>query len=447
MKIYNSMSRKKEDFSPIDANEVRMYVCGPTVYDRIHLGNAWPVVIFDVLFRLLKSKYNVTYVRNITDVDDKINTRAFELGVPISEITAKTTQYFHEDIAALNALSPTVEPKATEHIDQMIEMIQTLISKGFAYEAEGHVLFEVNKLPSYGCLSGRALEDMIAGARVEVAPYKRNPEDFVLWKPSDEKTPGWESPWGYGRPGWHIECSAMSSQYLGKSFDIHGGGRDLIFPHHENEIAQSVGVNGEGTFAKYWMHNGMLTVNGEKMSKSLGNFVTLNEALSKHHGETIRYLLMSSHYRKSLDWTEDALSQSKAALDRIYNALREFGGESAPVDPKVIEALEDDLNTPLALSYLHDLASRVNSGEDCADVLLGSAKFLGLATVAPEEWFTWSPSSANSISPEEVEALLVKRVEARKARDFALADKIRNDLHAQGIELEDSADGTKWRRI
>jgi cysteinyl-tRNA synthetase len=450
MKFHNSLTRDKQEFTPIDPSHVRMYVCGPTVYDRVHLGNARPVVIFDTLFRLLKLTYDkVTYVRNITDVDDKINERARESGISIDTLTSETTVFFHEDMAQLNALEPTVEPKATHHIPEMITLIQTLIDRGLAYEAQGHVLFSVAKDPKYGHLSGRNREDMIAGARVEVAPYKQDPADFVLWKPSEEGIPGWESPWGFGRPGWHIECSAMSCKYLGETFDIHGGGQDLLFPHHENELAQSTGAFGPDTFAKVWLHNGMITVEGEKMSKSLGNFITVKDALAKYNGELIRFVLLSTHYRQALDWNETAVNQAHSCLNRLYTSMRDAPAhlESA-VSEDIVAALEDDLNTPLAFSKLFELCTQINKAKtperkmDLQALLKGSGQLMGLMNLSSEQWFKGNAGD----DVEEIEGLIEARLAARAAKDFAKADEIRDALVAKGLILEDSSEGTLWRR-
>lgn len=452
--LHNTLTRVKETFEPIDPQHVRMYVCGPTVYDFAHIGNARPVVVFDVLNRLLKRRYpRVTYVRNITDVDDKINAAARESGRTIREITEGTAKAFQEDMAALGALEPDVEPRATEHIAQMVAMIGKLIESGHAYAAEGHVLFNVPSMPDYGGLSRRNRDDMVAGARVEVAPYKRDPADFILWKPSDAETPGWDSPWGRGRPGWHIECSAMSEAYLGETFDIHGGGADLIFPHHENEVAQSVCAHGGKPFVRYWVHNGWVMVEGEKMSKSLGNFFTVRDLLGEHPGEAIRLTLLSAHYRQPLDFTKDLLAQSKQALDRFYLALRDQ--PEADVDPKLLApveaALDDDLNTPAAIAALHDLTTRLNKARDhekpgLAASLRAAGDLLGLLGDEPERWLRGEGAAAGGPSPDEIEDLIVRRREARKAKDFAEADRIRDSLIAQGILLEDSPQGTTWRR-
>jgi cysteinyl-tRNA synthetase len=445
--LYNTLTRRKEAFEPLDRTKVRIYVCGPTVYDFAHIGNARPVIVFDVLYRLLRRLYgesHVKYVRNITDVDDKINAAAKTNGETIRALTERTAKVFRDDMAALGALPPDLEPRATEHIAPMIAMIERLIAEGYAYEAEGHVLFEVKRMPEYGRLSGRSLDDMIAGARVEVAPYKRDPADFVLWKPSDAETPGWESPWGRGRPGWHIECSAMSEVHLGETFDIHGGGIDLIFPHHENEIAQSTCAHGGKPFVRTWMHNGFLMVEGEKMAKSLGNFVTVNELLREWPGEAIRYAMLTGHYREPLDWTKERLRQAKAALDKFYLALRNAADiEAPPYLPKeVAAALDDDLNTPLALAHMHELAAALNrdrSAEAKAG-LLGAGHLLGLLEAAPEAWLGGGADA-------RIDALVQQRNHARKARNFAEADRIRNALDAEGILLEDKPGGvTLWRR-
>ena len=456
LSLHNTLTRRRQPLEPVRPDHVGMYVCGPTVYDLAHVGNARPIVVFDVLYRVLKRLYpSVTYVRNITDIDDKINEASRKSGEPIESITARTTKAFHEDIAALGALPPDVEPRATAHVPQMIALIEALIEAGNAYEAEGHVLFHVPSAPRYGALSGRNRDEMIAGARVEVAPYKRDPADFVLWKPSDETLPGWESAWGRGRPGWHIECSAMSRAYLGETLDIHGGGMDLIFPHHENEIAQSECACPGAPFARHWVHNGVLTVEGEKMSKSLGNFVTIRDALAETPGEVIRLALLSTHYRHPLDWTADGLAQARANLDRLYTALRNAGVEDGAaddnVDPEVEAALCDDLNTPKALAVLHRLAGDLNraGGEPakaraCA-ALRGSGALLGLLQADPEAWFRGA-GQEGGMSDVEIEALIAARAAARAQRDFAEADRIRAAMVAEGIALEDTAEGTLWRR-
>ncbi|HEU0118685.1 MAG TPA: cysteine--tRNA ligase [Alphaproteobacteria bacterium] len=449
IKLHNTLSRQKEEFQPIDASNVRMYVCGPTVYDFAHLGNARPVVVFDTLYRLLKRHFpKVTYVRNITDVDDKIMAKAKESGEPIDAITARTTQAYHDDMAALNALPPDIEPRATQHISQMIAMIEELIKKGHAYPAEGHVLFNVPSMKNYGELSRRSHDELIAGARVDVAPYKKDAADFVLWKPSAPDQPGWDSPWGRGRPGWHIECSAMAAEHLGTTFDIHGGGLDLIFPHHENEIAQSRCAHNDAPLAKVWMHNGFLTINSDKMSKSLGNFFTVHELLKKYPGEVIRLALLSGHYRQPLDFSDDALINAKNVLDRWYGALRGTKAKASAIMPEKFEnALRDDLNTPLAIAEIHELVNSVNRAPhdpEAQSAVLAAGSALGLLQYQPEAWFKWNPG--NGPTDDEVETQIAARAAAKKAKNFAESDRIRNALAAQGVLLEDGPSGTTWRR-
>jgi cysteinyl-tRNA synthetase len=451
--FHNTLTRRKEAFEPLDPKNVRMYVCGPTVYDFAHIGNARPVIVFDVLYRLLRHLYGaaqVRYVRNITDVDDKIINAAREKGENISDLTERTTRAFHEDVAALGALPPDVEPRATQHIPPMIAMIEELIAAGHAYVADHHVLFAVPSMSDYGRLSGRSRGEMIAGARVEVAPYKRDPADFVLWKPSTAEQPGWESPWGRGRPGWHIECSAMSEAHLGETFDIHGGGLDLIFPHHENEIAQSVSAHHGKPFVRYWLHNGFVIVEGEKMSKSLGNFRTIREVLAEAPGEAVRYAMLMTHYRDPLDWTAERLAEAKHALDRFYLALRPVEGlapAAAGLPERVQAALEDDLNTPLALAAMHDLLTALNKATDAAEKarlkgeLLAAGALLGLLQQDPEAWLKGDDREAR-----EIEDLIEQRNAARRARNFAEADRIRSTLAIRGILLEDGPGGTTWRR-
>ncbi len=452
VQFHNTLSRRKEEFRPLDPEHVRLYVCGPTVYDYPHIGNARPAVVFDVLYRLLRWLYpRVTYVRNITDIDDKINARAAEAGKTIREVTEVTAKDYQDNMAAIGALPPDVEPRATEHVAQMIEITEILIRKGHAYAAEGHVLFNVPSMPDYGGLSRRNREEQIDGARVDVAPYKKDPADFVLWKPSGEGTPGWDSPWGYGRPGWHIECSAMSHTHLGEVFDIHGGGLDLIFPHHENEIAQSRCAFGTAAMANLWMHNGFVTVEGEKMSKSLGNFYTVQDLLKDWPGEVIRYALLAAHYRAPLDYSKQGLSEARAALDRLYQALRGIEGANgdATPSPDVVAALSDDLNTPLAIARLHEMTGALNkAGTDeektvLAGELLASAKLLGLLWSDPEAWFQ---GSGDEVDGAGIEAMIEARAAARAARDFAEADRIRDALKDMGIVLEDGAGGTTWKR-
>jgi len=448
--LYNTLTRQKETFLPLDPHDVRLYLCGPTVYDFAHIGNARPTVVFDVLGRLLRSLYpKITFVRNITDIDDKIIKAAQDNKENIAELTQRTTRYFQDDMKALGNLPPDMEPLATQHVSEMIDMIGTLITKGHAYESQGHVLFSVKSFSSYGQLSRCNHDEMIAGARVEVAPYKKDSEDFILWKPSPEGVPGWESPWGYGRPGWHIECSAMSFKYLGETFDIHGGGHDLIFPHHENEIAQSQACFGDQTFARAWMHNGMLTVNREKMSKSLGNFITVHQLLEKIPGEIIRLVLLSSHYRQPLDWTDQTVTQAHQSLDRLYNALRGREiNEEAPVFEPIKIALEDDLNTPLALSGLHEIATRLHKASSNAEknqwasTLKVSGVWLGLLQQDPETWF-----KRNTGLEEKTILLLIEaRNRARAEKNFKEADRVRDELLTKGILLEDGPDGTIWRQ-
>ncbi len=436
--LYNTRTRAKARFLPLDPDHVRVYLCGPTVYDRAHLGNARNVVVFDVLVRLLRRLYpRVTYVRNITDVDDKINIRARERGVSIAEVTEGPIRWYHEDMAALYALPPDIEPRATGHIPEIINLIERLIAGGHAYEAEGHVLFSVASDPDYGKFSGRTPDELLAGARVDVAPYKREPGDFVLWKPSSPDLPGWESPWGRGRPGWHIECSAMSWKHLGTDFDIHGGGDDLIFPHHENEIAQSCCAFPGSRFANVWVHNRMLLVNGEKMSKSLGNFLVLHDVLAKAPGEAVRFMLMRAHYRSPLDFSDAALAEARKELDRFYRALEAHpqAGAEEELPPEVMAPLLDDLNTPGAIAGLHALADKALAGEAAAARALRAAGgLLGLFNASPEEWFRGG-------LPIEVQALAEARVAARAARNFAESDRLRDEIARLGVVIEDGPGG------
>jgi cysteinyl-tRNA synthetase len=477
--LYNSLTRRKEAFEPLDPKSVRMYVCGPTVYDFAHIGNARAVVAFDLLYRLLRHTYgddHVRYVRNITDVEDKIIAAARESGEAIDALTRRTTAIFHEDMKALGNLPPDVEPRATEYIPQMIAMIERLIASGHAYAAQGHALFRVASYAEYGALSRRSRADLIAGARVEIAPYKEDPGDFVLWKPSAADQPGWESPWGRGRPGWHIECSAMSEETLGETFDIHGGGLDLIFPHHENEIAQSVCAHDGHPFARYWMHNGMLTVGGAKMAKSEGNFVTVRDALKEWDGEVIRLALLSTHYRDPLDWTEDRLREAKAILDHWYRALSlgngpEIQANPLHIDKTTIKSLQDDLNFPRAIRYINTMMLGINSAHEperrlkLQEILLASAQLLGLLSQTPEDWFrppsfvarpslfvdesTFHPATIRQGPPSRqyIDEQIAQREKARRERQFAEADRIRAQLAGWGIILEDKPDGTtEWRR-
>ena len=449
LRLYNTLTRRKDVFTPLDPSHVRIYACGPTVYDRIHIGNARPIVVFDVLVRLLRRRFEtVTYVRNITDVDDKIITRAAEREIGIDRLCEDTIRCFHEDIAALGALLPDHEPRATEFIGEMIAMIQTLIEGGFAYVAEDHVLFSVARMPTYGALSGRSMEDMIAGARVEVAPYKRDAADFVLWKPSSDDQPGWDNPFSAtkGRPGWHIECSAMARHYLGETFDIHAGGHDLVFPHHENEIAQSCCAHNTEIMAKYWLHNGFVTMGDEKMSKSLGNMVLAHEAIAEHRGETVRAGLLAAHYRAPVALTTAALTESRNVLDRLYRAVGDAEASDEAVDHAFLEALSDDLNTPAAMARLHELAGEANKGNaDAAVALKSSAALLGLLGQTGDAWAR-GDAGGSTLDDADIEARIEARNAARAARDFAAADAIRDELAAQGILLEDGPDGTIWRR-
>ncbi|MGH1372905.1 MAG: cysteine--tRNA ligase [Cellvibrionaceae bacterium] len=454
--VYNTQSRKKEAFKPLEENKVKMYVCGPTVYNLVHIGNARPVVVFDTLFRVLQSEYReVIYARNITDIDDKIMKAAAANGEAISTLAARYAKEFEDDMSELNNLQPTIVPYATDHLPQMIDMIQRLIDKGHAYEAEGHVLFAVQSMADYGKLSNRSLDDMLDGARVEVAPYKKYAGDFVLWKPSSGEEPGWESPWGFGRPGWHLECSAMIEAHLGDTIDIHGGGRDLVFPHHENEVAQSCCAHDGKEYVRYWMHNGYINIGGEKMSKSLNNFRTVRELLTQYKGEVIRFALLSAQYRSELDFSVDLLTQSKSSLDSLYGFLRD--AQEVEFDPTVdlkahplYAALLDDLNTPIAISELHQLAKALNKAERAEKIrlkslILKAGALMGLLQQSPEQWFT-SAASADEISAEDIEQMIEARVQAKLDKNYARADEIRQELLVQGVVLEDSREGTKWRR-
>jgi cysteinyl-tRNA synthetase len=461
LQLYNSLSNSLEDFIPIDDGNIRMYVCGPTVYASPHIGNARPLVVFDVLFRLLQELYNgkVTYVRNITDVDDKINARAKDLSISIKELANTVTAEFHRNLARLNVQDVTHEPRATDHIQEMLSIIGKLIDNGFAYESAGHVLFRVKKMPQYGLLSKRNVDDMIAGSRVEIAPYKEDPMDFVLWKPVEDGSPAWSSQFGSGRPGWHIECSAMSHKYLGEKFDIHAGGQDLMFPHHENEIAQNYGAFG-CIMANYWVHNGMLLVNGQKMSKSLGNIISLDNALKEYDGELIRYILLGSHYQKTLNWTEQIVHQAKQALDRLYGALQ-LADNNCVVDDKihkdnngdndsVVDALCNNLNTPLALRCLHDISDKIYKSRDQEEIdklctlLRKNAQILGLLKKNHNDWFR---QINEAISEEEIKRLIAERTAAKAEKNFELADKIRLKLLEKKIQIEDTKDGAKWKSI
>jgi cysteinyl-tRNA synthetase len=455
MFLYNTKTQRKEKFLPQDPSRVTMYVCGPTVYSYAHIGNARPAVIFDVLARLLRREFpKLVYVRNITDIDDKINTAAAEQGVSIADITSTYTRAYHEDLEALGVLAPDIEPRVTNHIPQIIVMIDALLQAGHAYEEQQHVLFDVPSFDKYGELSHRNHEDMLAGARVEVAPYKRDPADFVLWKPSSEELPGWDSPWGRGRPGWHIECSTMAEAHLGDTIDIHGGGHDLIFPHHENENAQSVCAHNGAPFCRYWVHNGLITVESEKMAKSVGNILLVHDLLQQAPGEAIRLALLSAHYRGPLDWTEEGVLQARRSLDRLYQALRDM--QDVPVVDRsqgdipetFLDCLRDDLNTPKAMAVLFGLAREAHTAVDevqksrIKKEMLAAGDLLGLLQQDPEVWFG---SADAGLDTARIERLIKEREAARMAKDFETADRIRDMLLEQRVILEDVADGTRWR--
>lgn len=451
IKLYNNLVKEKQIFTPLREDNITMYVCGPTVYERPHIGNARSTVVYDLLFRLLRHQYGadkVTYVRNITDVDDKINNAAKARKISIAALTKEVIGYFNEDLAALNCLKPNIEPKATEHIAEMIAIIEILLSKGNAYIADNHVYFSVASFKDYTKLSGRTLEDLVAGSRIDVNENKKHPADFVLWKPADEDDDPsaiFSSPWGDGRPGWHIECSAMSTKYLGHNFDIHGGGVDLIFPHHTNEIAQSCACFEHSSYAKYWIHNGFLTVNGEKMSKSLGNFFSVKELLDKNiPGEVIRYVLLATHYRKPLNWNDKSVLDAQKSLDSFYRVLEDAKAITEPVDiTEIIDEISDDLNVPSAFSKLHALVKEYNKTKDkiLAAKLYQAGKLLGFFEKTPAQWF-------DNESNTEIDNLVEQRVQAKKDKNWALADDIRNQLKAQNITLEDHPDGSStWRKL
>ena len=449
--FYDTYSNSKKIFLPLDPTNVRMYVCGPTVYDYAHVGNARPVIVFDIVYRMLKFKYgedHVTYVRNITDVDDKIIEASNTLNEDIVSLTKRTIEYFHDDAEYVGALKPTYEPKATDHISEMISIIEKLIKKNHAYESDGNVLFAVDTFENYGQLSGKSLEDLIAGSRVEVAEYKKNSADFILWKPSKENEPGWDSPWGKGRPGWHIECSAMSEKFLGQMFDIHGGGQDLTFPHHENEIAQSESCN-DKKFANFWMHNGFLSIEGEKMSKSLGNFITINELKNRYQGDVIRLNMLLTHYRQPLNWTEKGLKESKKTLDKWYKIIetnnQKLQQDHKNISKKMMGALADDVNTPLAISELHQLYKAANDGDNEAlNAFYNSCKFLGILNSSYNDWDTWQPSDTN-LDENLINELIAKRNQARNSKDFSEADRIRDELLNLGVILQDKDGKTTWK--
>lgn len=452
--LHNTLSGKKELFSPVDPERVTMYLCGPTVYNYAHIGNARPAVVFDVLNRLLRQHYNnVVFARNITDIDDKINQFAHDNNISIKEVSSKYAKAYNEDLKSLGVLMPDIEPYATDHVPEMISMIEDLIAKGHAYAAEGHALFDVTTYEHYGELSNRSLDDMLAGARVEVASYKRNPGDFVLWKPSDDTQPGWDSPWGYGRPGWHIECSAMAAKHLAETIDIHCGGKDLIFPHHENEVAQSCCANNTRNFANYWVHNGFITMSDQKMSKSLGNIQLIREVVAEIGGEVARWVLLSAHYRQSVDWTADTVSQAGKTIDRIYSTLRDVVDltheQDLPVDDEVLEALNDDINTPKAFARINQLSKMLANAKRDDDkiklksTLLNSAHILGVLQTDPNEWFAQKQSGGEDIK-EQIEQLIKDRKQARADKNWAKSDEIRDQLDAMGVAIEDSPEGTRW---
>ena len=453
--LYNSLTGKKEEFSPIDESNVRMYVCGPTVYNFVHIGNARPAVVFDTLVRVLRANYEkVTYVSNITDIDDKIIDAAAIQKVPISEITQKYTDIYNQNMEVLGVQPPDVQPKATEYLPEMIELIEQLIEKGFAYEKDGHVLFHVLAYEKYGALSKRNRDEQIAGSRVEIAPYKKDPADFILWKPSTSEQPGWDSPWGFGRPGWHTECSAMTEKNLGLPFDIHGGGRDLIFPHHENEIAQSCcasgDVNNPQSFSKYWIHNGFVTVEGEKMSKSIGNVILVKDLINQYDGEVIRLALLSSHYRQSFDWNAKIIHQAQVLLDKLYKALLDLSDESVEIktNEEFLNLLNDDLNTPGAITFLNKNLKEYSAGvinkKDFKQILLFASKTLGILNNNPEDWFR---AKSNDLDEEEINSLIEKRKIAKADKDFETADAIRDQLKEMGVEIMDSVEGTSWKPL
>ncbi len=451
--LNNSLTRKKEEFVPLDKNHVRIYACGPTVYSFAHIGNARMAMVFDVWTRVFRHFYpKVTYISNITDVEDKIITAAHKEGVSITQITEKYTKIYNDDMKSLGVCAPDIQPKATDHINEMIIQIEQLIENNHAYEAEGHVLFHVPSNPSYGVLSGRNRDEQVAGARVEIAPYKRDAADFVLWKPSNENQPGWESPWGFGRPGWHIECSAMAEKHLGLPFDLHGGGADLKFPHHENEIAQSCCAHGHQNdptqFSKYWVHNGFVTVNGEKMSKSIGNVILAHDLVKNYKGEVLRVALLSAHYRQPLDWNDQIIHQAQILLDKGYKALLELKDvkiTKAKMPSEIISALSDDLNTPLVISTIHKILKE-QSGEELKASLLSLNGILGIFTVSPQKWFEQNENVSKD-DIQKIEALIEKRNMAKKDKNFELADKIRVQLADMNIEIKDSREGTSWNKM
>ena len=461
LKIHNTLTKKKEEFIPVDDKHVRMYTCGPTVYNYAHIGNARPAVVSDLLVRILRYLYpKVTYVSNITDIDDKIIKASKETNKPINEITKKFEKIYNEDMNSLGVLAPDIQPRATQHIGDMIKLVKQMIDNGYAYESESHVLFDVTSYKAYGKLSGRDIEDQLAGSRVEVASYKKDPGDFVLWKPSFDDDPGWDSPWGYGRPGWHLECSAMSEKNLGLPFDIHGGGMDLIFPHHENEVAQSCGAHNEQNdpqiFVKYWIHNAMLNIGGKKMSKSLGNIFYIRDYLEKYPGEVLRLALLSGHYRQSLNWTDESIEQAYSMLNRIYRNLKKV--EHINIDEKnvnfipdnILDSLCDDLNTPEALAKLNDLVNKLSKSSNDDDLkvykekILAVGNILGILQESPDKWLGIGQAS-DSVDVSKIDNLIEQRQLARDAKNFQKADEIRDELANMGVEIEDTPKGTIWR--
>ncbi len=458
LKLHNTLGNIKEEFIPINKKHIKIYACGPTVYNYAHIGNARMAVVCDLLVRILKTLYpKVTYVSNITDIDDKIINASLEKKIPIEKLTKKFEKIYNEDMSALGVSKPDIQPRATEHINEMIHLIETLIKNNSAYVKDYHVLFDVLSYPQYGQLSGRIKEEQVAGSRIEVASYKKNPGDFVLWKPSTENQPGWESPWGRGRPGWHIECSAMSEKTLSLPFDIHGGGLDLTFPHHENEIAQTCGAHkfeNPKEYARYWVHNGFVTIDGEKMSKSIGNIFLVHDLINTFPGETLRYALLSSHYRQPLNWNNALIKQSQKTLDRIYRILKENEkikyDQNIPFDDNVLEALTDELNSVKALSEINKLAEKLSKSEKTEKILyksklLSSGRLIGILKNKPNIWLNYNTTNDN-INMNEINKLIEKRDEARNKKDFTTADEIRNILYNMDIEIEDTKDGTKWRK-
>ena len=456
LKIHNTLSGTKETFEPVDKNHVRIYACGPTVYNFAHIGNARMAVVNDLLVNVLRTQFKrVTYVSNITDIDDKIIDAAHELNEPIKNLTTKYTKIYNDDMGFLNVKLPDIQPRATDHIGEMIDLIKKLMEKNYAYEKDGHVLFHVPSFSKYGVLSKRNRDEQIAGSRVEVAPFKKDPADFILWKPSPDPLPGWESPWGFGRPGWHLECSAMSEKTLGLPFDIHSGGMDLVFPHHENEIAQTCSLDGNHepqSFAKFWFHNGFVNVEGEKMSKSIGNIKLVHDLKKQYKGEVLRLTLLSAHYRQPLNWTKEIIDQNSKMLDRFYRSLKDLQDietSSESISEEIMESLLDDLNTPKVLAKINTLSNTLSSANseekrNIKNNLIAVGKILGVMQEDPNIWLGYN-QTANP-EKEEIERLINQRNEARRNKDFKLADQIRDKLKSKGIEIEDTKNGTIWRK-